>query len=222
MKDIIILIPPSEGKIEQGNISPLKDIKEPTLSLIKKIQSQKENLEKFYGLKEKALNKAIKINQDIQQAKTCFALERYDGVVYKAIDLQSIKNKRDLGLIHIFSPLFGIIRSDQPIPNYKFKIDKLGALSLWKPINRVFLNNKFIIDLLPKAYDGAIEYQEGIKVEFILLKQGKKMPAGHQGKHIKGRFIRWMIETKSYTPKEFNEFSEDGYKWKDNHFEKKV
>jgi len=220
MKEAIILIPPSEGKVEGGNLPPLDEINETTLSLIEQIQSQSKHLEKFYGLKEKALKKAIQTNKEILEAKTCSALERYSGVVYKAIDVATIKNKKDLGLIYIFSPLFGIIGSNTPIPNYKFKIDKLKAIRLWEPINTKFLENKFVIDLMPKTYEKAIHYDDGIKVEFILLKNGKKMPAGHQGKHIKGRFIRWMIETKSFDPKGFNTFSEEGYKWKGTHFEK--
>lgn len=222
MKQTIILIPPSEAKIEGGNLSPVECLSKETKSLIKKINSQKENLEKFYSLKEKALNKAIQINKKILTCQTLFALERYGGVVYKAIDLPTITNKRDLGLIHILSPLFGLIRSDTPIPNYKFKIDKLNAIKIWQPIIKEQLKDKFVIDLLPKSYDKAVNYEDGIKVDFILIKQGKKMPAGHQGKHIKGRFIRWMIESKTFNPKDFKNFKEEGYKWNQTHFEKVI
>lgn len=222
MKETIIIIPPSEGKLQGADLPKLSTTVEPTKSLIKEILSQKENLEKFYGLKEKALNKAIQTNKAILTSKTLPSIERYNGVVYKAMDVPTIKNKKDLQLIHIFSPLFGLIRSDTPIPDYKFKIDKLNATKLWHPTIKEQLKNKYVIDLLPKAYDKAVEYQDGIKIEFILIKQGKKMPAGHQGKHIKGRFIRWMIDTKTFNSKDFHKFKEDGYKWQRTHFEKKI
>ena len=48
------------------------------------------------------------------------------------------------------------------------------------------------------------------------------MPAGHQGKHIKGRFIRWLIEENITAPKDFKDFNEDGYKWTGEIFLKEV
>ena len=57
-----------------------------------------------------------------------------------------------------------------------------------------------------------------ISVDFIFLKGGKKMPSGHQGKYIKGRFVRWLIENNILTPSDFINFKEDGYSFDGTNF----
>ena len=89
-------------------------------------------------------------------------------------------NKR----VRIISGLFGLVKPDQNIPDYKLKIDKLDAQKWWKPI--LELKDEFVIDLLPQAHRKAFHYEKGITIEFVLEKNGKKQPAGHNGKLIKG------------------------------------
>ena len=131
----IILIPPSEGKADGGNNTPLKSASGITADLIEAIKEA--DPKKLYGLKEKALEKAITVNKEVLSSKTMPAIERYTG-------------------------------------------------------------------------------------EFILKKAGKKMPAGHQGKHIKGRFVRWLIEKNITDPKHFKDFKEEGCEWTGAIFLKEV
>ncbi|MFW5501182.1 MULTISPECIES: YaaA family protein [unclassified Maridesulfovibrio] len=208
----IILIPPSEGKAEGGHNAPLKAVSGITADLIEAIK--KADPKKLYGLKEKALEKAITANREVLSSKTMPAIERYTGVVYDAIDYQTLKNKSDFDeKVLIVSGLFGLVRPTDLIPNYRLKIDKLKSAKLWVDSNSEQLKNKFVIDLLPQAHKKAVKYENGIEVEFVLKKAGKKMPAGHQGKHIKGRFVRWLIENNITDPKQLKDFEEDGYKW---------
>ncbi|QJB57199.1 peroxide stress protein YaaA [Pseudodesulfovibrio sp. zrk46] len=217
----IILIPPSEGKADGGNNKPLKSVSSITASLLDAIKEA--DPKKLYGLKEKALEKAISANEEVLSSKTMPAIERYTGVVYDAIDYQTLKHKSDFDKkVLIISGLFGLVRPADLIPNYRLKIDKLKAAKLWLDSNSKQLRETFVIDLLPQAQKKAVKYDSGIEVEFVLKKAGKKMPAGHQGKHIKGRFVRWLIENDITDPKHFKNFKEEGYEWTGETFLKEV
>lgn len=217
----IILIPPSEGKADGGNDTPLQSVSGITADLIEAIKGG--DPKKLYGLKEKALEKAVAVNEDVLSSQTMPAIERYTGVVYDAIDYPSLENKSDFDeKVRIVSALFGLVRPTDLIPNYRLKIDKLKAAKLWLDTNSDQLKNVFVIDLLPQAHKKAVKYDNGIEVEFVLKKAGKKVPAGHQGKHIKGRFVRWLIENNITDPTDFIRFDEEGYKWTGEVFLKEV
>lgn len=217
----MILIPPSEGKADGGSNKPLKSASGIVADLIEAIKEA--DPQKVYGLKEKALEKAIAVNKEVLSSNTMPAIERYTGVVYDAIDYQTLKNKSDFDKkVLIVSGLFGLVRPTDLIPNYRLKIDKLKAAKLWMDSNSEQLKETFVIDLLPKAHKKAVNYDDGIAVEFVLKKAGKKMPAGHQGKYIKGRFVRWLIENGITDPKHFKDFTEEGYKWTGEYYLKEV
>lgn len=222
-KYVIILIPPSEGKQVGGRYSPINKLNSITKLILEQINIA--DSKKLYDLKDKALNDAIKINQEILLSKTLPAIERYSGVVYNGINYSSLSDK-DKKLfnkyIRIVSALFGLLKPQDNIPNYKLKIDKLNSANLWLEENSKLLKGKYVIDLLPKAHRKSVSYTSGIEVEFVLLRNGKKMPAGHQGKLIKGKFVRWLIENDIFDTLRFKEYKEDGYIWNGNYFIKEI
>ncbi len=207
----IILLPPSEGK-NSGGEGKLESVQPTTLTLLKSIKDA--DPQKLYGLKEKALADAIETNKNILSSGLLPAIKRYKGVVYQGIDYNSLENKKLFcERIRIVSALFGLVRPDMKIPNYRLKIDKLDAAKLWRSVISDELKDCFIIDLLPQAHKKAVSYEKGVAVEFVIMKEGRKVPAGHSGKFIKGRFVRWLIENDVKNPKSFQEFSEDGFVW---------
>lgn len=219
--DTIILIPPSEGKAIGGEYEPINEINPITKALLDEINKTEPS--KLYGLQGKALEQAIKTHKEILTSKTLPAIKRYTGVVYEAIEYETLKNKKLFDQrIRIISGLFGLITPQTLIPNYRLKINKLSAAKKWLEAKSLALENKFVIDLLPKDHKKAVTYKQGIEVEFVLKKNGKKMPAGHQGKHIKGRFVRWLIEKDVVTSSRFNEFREEGYRWTGEYFLKEL
>jgi hypothetical protein len=70
-----------------------------------------------------------------------------------------------------------------------------------------------VIDLLPLVHRKAVSYDEGIAVEFVVIKDGERRSAGHEGKIVKGKFVRWLIENNIESVDRFNGFNEEGYEW---------
>lgn len=223
MKKIIILIPPSEGKVENGKFDCLDDWDPITLELLGRLKDYSGDLGKLYGVKGKALEKAKLVNSKIRECKTLPAIERYSGVVYNGIDYSSIKNKKLFEeRVFILSGLFGLINFKKLIPDYKFKIDFFGADKLWKEKISIFLKDYYVIDLLPIAHRKAVSYEDGIAVEFVVVKEGYRKSAGHEGKLVKGKFVRWLIENSVESIERFSEFNEDGYGWDGEKFIKNL
>jgi len=217
------LIPPSEGKIFNGKYDCLKKFDEISLGLLDKLFSYEGDLSKLYGLEKKKLIDVQEINNKIRECKTLPAIERYSGVVYQGIDYSTIKNKELFEeKVYILSGLFGLINCMKLIPNYKFKIDFFGARKLWYDKISDFLKDYYVIDLLPQAHRKAVSYDNGIAVEFIIIKDGVKKISGHDGKLVKGKFVRWLIENDVSEIGRFNEFKEEGYRWGGEKFVKEL
>jgi hypothetical protein len=220
---MIILIPPSEGKASGGTLPPLQELKEPSLSLWNELIETQD--EKLLGVKGIALERAITANKTLLSEKTLPAIERYTGVVYKGIAYSSLTEQEQTYInkhVRIVSALFGLVKPLDPLPEYKLKIDKLGAAKVWRAHTKKELKSEWVIDLLPQAHRKAVSYEKGIKVDFVIEKQGKKVPAGHQGKFIKGRFVRWLAQNNITNPEEIQKFKEEGFEWVDGCFLKRV
>ena len=52
---------------------------------------------------------------------------------------------------------------------------------------------------------------------YLRLGDGQKA-AGHFGKAIKGRFVRWILENKVKKVRDFANFTEDGYRFDGENF----
>lgn len=223
---VYILIPPSEGKQPGGNRPPLRKWPAGAGEMLQRLEKVKSGeWEKLLGVKGRVLQQAVDANRNIRSAPTLPAIERYSGVVYNAIDYPTLKKKEQEFLhrhVRIVSAVFGLVRPDQLIPDYKLKIDKLGADKHWLSLIAPQLEQGFVIDLLPKAHRKAVAYGQGCAPEFTLIKDGRPKPAGHSGKHIKGRFIRFLAQRQMTDPSRFGQFNEDGFRFVDGHFVKNV
>ena len=207
----MILIPPSEGKRSGGDGAPI-DAKAQTRELLRRFSKAREHAQ-ILGVRGEALTRALEANRTILKAPTMPAIERYTGVFYEALDYQSMSERAQAycdANVRIVSALFGLISPRDTIPEYKLKIEKLESWKIWKPANSKAVEGSFVIDVLPKAHARAVHYDEGIRVEFIGA-HGKTL--GHLGKHIKGRFVRWLCEHETMNPEDFTGFSEEGFEW---------
>ncbi len=229
----IILLPPSEGKNIGGKYKFICE-NENTLSLISKIESFIKNkseieIEKLFELKAKKLEEAVKGMSNIFNEKTLPAIERYSGVMFKAISYSNLDNLKkenfDNSVIFI-DGLFGAISPNTMIPSYKLKISsKIGELNVskfWKEKLFHFFKNKFkdkiIIDLLPIAHRKVVNYssaKEVYKINFFDKKSDLIYKnVGHNSKKLKGELIRYICDKINIDEKYLKEFIHQmGYKF---------
>jgi cytoplasmic iron level regulating protein YaaA (DUF328/UPF0246 family) len=208
-----ILIPPSESKNARGTGKPLGKISAKVIERLEVIP--KANLERFYNVKGTALEAAVAANETLATSPTLPAIKRYKGVVYTGIDYitMSKEGKKFFDThILIVSGLFGLLKPKDWIPDYKFKMQK----------GENFVVSDFCLDLLPQLHSSSVSYEKGQRVDFIFLESGMKKIAGHAGKLIKGKFIRWLCENQITDIKRFSEFSDDGFAWENGVFVKEV
>ena len=220
-----ILIPASEGrakviktsnlKFEDTNFIFQESVKQ-VVDLLKLIED--EDIRSIYGTSQEKSESFHSQNQSIFNEKCVPAINRYTGVVYENIGWENLSKKAQEYLqnhVMIFSGLFGMVRPLTPIPNYKLKMNVLSLQHHWKPIlTEALSKEEFIIDLLPQVHRKAYNPNENVyKVDFSVIKKGKRTAAGHFGKAVKGKFIQYLAENNIQKIDQFSGFQHDGFEW---------
>jgi len=100
------------------------------------------------------------------------------------------------------------------IPDYKLKMNVLSLQHHWNPVLTEALKDEVIIDLLPQVHRKAYKPTENVTtVDFMVIHKGKKTAAGHFGKAVKGKFIRYISQNKIVSTDNFSGFEYEGFKW---------
>lgn len=241
MPNFAILLAPSEGKVAGGNpLAPdMFDYRSSTTfnyfhelnpqrrqliqSLQEAIGGKKAAAEKLFGVKGESLKEAIEVNSQILGSPLMSALERYSpGVMYRAMDFGSLPTGAQRRLLEngiIFSGVFGLLRPDDLIPNYKLKIDasipKLGKVStFWKAQLSALLNrtikDQIVWNLLPGAHQDAWDddhsYLEMITVKFVDEKKGKRTSVTHGVKPLRGKLVNYIVSEMGEDVEALNEW----------------
>ncbi len=155
------------------------------------------------------------LNREAPKAPSIYALERYTGVLYQYLDYPALKRKEAARKrIFIVSGLFGLIAGGTKIPRYKMPMNPWLARH-WRPVNSARLaqasGRRKVLCLLPQAYAKAINAEGALCVDFRI--EGGRKAAGHAGKAIKGKFVRFLIENNVCDPMDFDQFQEDGFQF---------
>ena len=230
---MLILIPPSEGKekvkstnltFDKTNFKFEREVNQVVrlLSLL-----DDEDLRSIYGTSQEKSEIFHRQNQDIFKSYCAKAIERYTGVVYEYIDWKTLNKSSKQYMenhVRIFSGLFGLLTPNTLIPNYKLKMNVLSLQYHWNPvISKELESEEIIFDLLPQVHRKAYTPSKNVvKIDFLVINKGKKTAAGHFGKAVKGKFIRFLAENNIKSIKEFKEFEYDGFHWIDDHFVKTI
>lgn len=167
------------------------------------------NLNTLFGIKGATLEDALENNRNVMQSPLMSALERYSpGVMYKAMDFETLPTGAQRRLLEngvIFSGLFGLLRPDDLIPNYRLKMDArlkdMGKISAyWRPqlsdvLNRA-LADRFVWNLLPQAHqdawENAITYREMVQLQFFKETKGERKPVTHHVKPLRGALVNFI------------------------------
>ena len=229
--NILYLIPPSEGKTqwwilgdETLSFPPQKPLDILECVTEKDLKCSGKRFEEAQSLHQKILKE--------HQLKVLPTIERYSGVMYDAIDYRSMnwdeKTYFDTHFL-ILSWLYGILKPQDLIVNYKLPVEAKWVANYWKDTLPQVLNKldiDVIVDLLPGSYKKMINWKQlkaqRIEIEFLTSKNGKIQKLAHGVKKVKWEYIKnicvgkytdisdfpWELERKSENYSLISIFSE--------------
>jgi hypothetical protein len=224
-----ILLPSAEGKQSGGNpLAPdmfdyrasntfnyFSDLNPERRAVIDALQaeiraSDETALEGLFGVKRAALQAAVDANLSVYQSPLLAAVDRYSpGVMYRAADFSSLPTGSQRRLLEngiILSGLFGLLRPDDLVPDYKLsmnaRVEGIGKVSAyWKPVLTEHLNTllagQAVWNLLPASHDDAWEDQgtsgRMIRVKFLREVDGERKPLTHGIKELRGALVAFLV-----------------------------
>ncbi|MCV6608340.1 MAG: YaaA family protein [Campylobacterales bacterium] len=223
-----ILFSPSETKTKGGSGLSLKkddlifpELYQKRLEIIDRyidfVSTANDNeLSKFFGLKDPKQFEDLKV--DIKKAPTKKAILRYSGVAYdylKYEELDSNTQKYIDDNTIIFSNLFGAIKADTPLPEYKikqgetiggFKTEDFYKEHFTDALNEI-LKDEIYLDLRAGFYNKFYK-PSSLYMTLKFLKNGKVV--SHWAKAYRGIVLREMAKAKIKNYEEFLDFKIDG------------
>ena len=218
------LIPPSEGKskiksseikFQDTNFVYQQNVQE-IMTLLELIDD--EDLTSIYGTSQEKSELFHRQNQDVFNSNCAHAIERYTGIVYQNLDWDSFSTQEKDFMddhFYIFSGLFGMVTPLTLIPNYKLKMNVLSLEHHWKAtLTNTLKDEDLVVDLLPQVHRKAYIPQDNVKrIDFVVIKKGKKTSAGHFGKAVKGKLIKYIVQNQITSIDNFDNFDFDGFRW---------
>lgn len=130
--------------------------------------SSLEDLSKWFGLKK--FDEVEKYRQSLKNKPTMKAIQRYNGVAFDSLEYNSLDKKQkdyiDNNVI-LFSNLFGPIKADDLIPDYKYKQSaKLPNINVEK-----FYQDNFTQTLDKYLGEEIIDLRAGYYEKFYKIKK---------------------------------------------------
>jgi len=226
----VILLPPSEGKAPGGDGPPWGDaahtfdaLGEARTTVAGAVRAALAGdaaaRSRLLGARGPLLERALAEWEDLDEAPTLPAHDRYRGVVWSALDpstLSRAARRRLHARVLVPSGLWGLVAASDPIPAYRLKmgasVPPLGPLAAWwRPLITPLLDRRagggWIIDLLPLEHAGALDpagltRSRLLRVSLVEVgDDGARRAAGHAGKHLKGLLARAILESGAATPR---------------------
>ena len=209
---MLILLPPSETKRDggrEGSSLELTALSFPELTSQRKAAlASLRTISRSVTASTTALGLGptqrfeIDRNRAISTSPTMPAIERYTGVLYDAIDVESLDEQSRAFLrsaVVIHSALFGLIRADDPVPAYRFSHDsRLSGHSLtrlWRDANAGVLGTitGLVLDLRSESYVHLGPAEGSVFLRVVSRDdRGTKRALNHFNKHGKGELVRAM------------------------------
>ncbi|WP_082753615.1 peroxide stress protein YaaA [Mycobacterium sp. NAZ190054] len=149
-------------------------------------------------------------NAALRTAPTLPAIRRYTGVLYDALDVESLKGAaagRAEARLAVGSALFGLLRAGDRIPAYRLSAgSKLpGGPTLaarWKPVLEPVLaaivQRELVVDLRSGSYAALGRVPGAVSVDVVAEHaDGRRTTVSHFNKAHKGRLARALATTRS-------------------------
>jgi uncharacterized protein len=128
---VIVLLPPSETKRTGGDGPPLRlealsfpalqPLRAELIDELAALAADAPSCRRALGLSA-SQDVEIERNLALWESPTMPAIDRYTGVLYDALDIESLRGTavfRARARLAVGSALFGLVRADDPIPAYR-------------------------------------------------------------------------------------------------------
>lgn len=197
----LFLIPPSEWKYSLWE----HDIEKTTHQFSKPYHIAKNATAKDLKCQWMRHELWIHLNKNIEQGPFCPAIQRYNGVMFKAINYSSMSPAAQTYFddhFLIVSGLYGLLAPKDLIANYKLPIETKALRQFrWTQLTDALnsLTVDIIVDLLPLSYKKVIDFSslkaKVISIDFLKVnKKWEKKKLTHGIKTIKGKRIHDVCE----------------------------
>jgi cytoplasmic iron level regulating protein YaaA (DUF328/UPF0246 family) len=216
---VIVLLPPSETKRDGGDGPPLRldELSFPELGPLRAalvdelvaLAADPPACRRALGISA-SQDAEIERNAALRHAPTHPAIGRYTGVLYDALDVDSLRSAaaaRARARLAIGSALFGLLRADDAVPAYRLSAtSKLPGQSTlaarWRPLLEPVLAqiaaNELVVDLRSGSYAALGRLPDAVQVEVLAEHpDGKRNVVSHFNKAHKGRLARALATTRS-------------------------
>ncbi len=216
---MIVLLPPSETK-RTGGDGPALDLATlswPELSALRgelvdelvALASDPPACRTALGISP-AQDAEIERNAALRRAPTLPVLRRYTGVLYDALDAESLRGAqatRARARLAVGSALFGLLRADDQIPAYRLaassKLPGQPPLAArWRPLTEPALadlaHRELVVDLRSGAYVGLGRLDSAVRADVVNEQpDGRRTVVSHSNKAHKGRLARALAATRA-------------------------
>ncbi len=216
---MIVLLPPSETKRDGGDGPPLRLERLGNLGLgtlraelvgeLVDLAANPVACRSALGISG-AQDAEIKRNAALRTAATLPAIRRYTGVLYDALDFDSLRGAeavRARTRLAIGSALFGLLRADDQVPAYRLSATsklpgKPTLASRWRPQLEPLLTelatDDLIVDLRSGSYVALGRTRGAIRVDVLAEHpDGRRTVVTHFNKAHKGRLARVLATTRA-------------------------
>ncbi len=216
---MIVLLPPSETKRPGGDgpalslasmSSPLLNTtREQLIGELVGLAADRSASRKALGLSA-SQDAEIDRNAALRTAPTLPAIQRYTGVLYDALDVESLRGAaaaRAQSRLAVVSALFGLLRAGDHIPAYRLsagsKLPGRPTLAArWKPELEPVLadlaDRELVVDLRSGSYAALGRVPGAVTVDVVAEhSDGRRSTVSHFNKAHKGRLARALATTRS-------------------------
>lgn len=216
---MIVLLPPSETKRAGGDGQPLcldglgsPELTELRAALVDELvdlAADREASRQALALSA-GQDGEIERNALLRTAPTAPALQRYTGVLYEALDFDSLRGAaaaRAAARLAVGSALFGLLRANDPVPAYRLSAaSKLpgqpGLAKRWRPVLEPVLADiaaaELVVDLRSGSYAALATIPGAVRVDVVTEHaDGRRVTVSHFNKAHKGRLARALATTRS-------------------------
>ncbi|MGB0962922.1 MAG: peroxide stress protein YaaA [Mycobacterium sp.] len=216
---MIVLLPPSETKRTGGDGPALRmdGLSSPALGPLRtQLVGELVDLAADPGASRRALgisasqDAEIDRNAALRTAPTMPAIHRYTGVLYDALDIDSLPSAaaaRARSRLAVCSALFGLLRAEDSIPAYRLSAnsrlpDRPTLAARWRPVLEPVLlgiaERELVVDLRSGSYAALGTVPGAVSVQVVAEHSGgRRTVVSHFNKAHKGRLARALCSSRS-------------------------